>query len=168
MAPRDNGARIQAVTKASGGVMPRIRIVGGHRLAGEISICGAKNAALPLMTAALLTNEPLTLLNLPQLADIATLSSLLAHHGVEIEVKVAARPIGAVATCRRKSPIRRHPTTSSGRCARCSSSRPTACTLRRRTRLATGRLCDRHASRGLAPEGVAATGCRDRTRSRLY
>ena len=86
MAPRDNGARIQAVTKASGGVMPRIRIVGGHRLAGEISICGAKNAALPLMTAALLTDKPLILRNLPQLADIATLSSLLAHHGVDIEV----------------------------------------------------------------------------------
>ena len=66
--------------------MPRIRIVGGHRLAGEISICGAKNAALPLMTAALLTDKPLILRNLPQLADIATLSSLLAHHGVDIEV----------------------------------------------------------------------------------
>ncbi len=66
--------------------MPRIRIVGGHRLTGEISICGAKNAALPLMTAALLTDKPLTLRNLPQLADIATLSSLLTHHGVDIEV----------------------------------------------------------------------------------
>ena len=86
MAPKDDGARVQPVTKASGGGMPCIRIVGGHRLAGEISICGAKNAALPLMTAALLSDEPLTLRNLPRLADIATLSSLLIHHGVDIEV----------------------------------------------------------------------------------
>jgi UDP-N-acetylglucosamine 1-carboxyvinyltransferase len=66
--------------------MPSIRIVGGHRLEGRISICGAKNAALPLMTAALLTDETLTLKNLPRLADIETLTSLLAHHGVAIEV----------------------------------------------------------------------------------
>ncbi len=86
MAPKDDGARVQPVTKASGGGMPCIRIVGGHRLAGEISICGAKNAALPLMTAALLSDEPLTLRNLPRLSDITTLSSLLIHHGVDIEV----------------------------------------------------------------------------------
>lgn len=86
MAPRDDGATEQAVTKNSGGGMPRIKIVGGHRLVGEISICGAKNAALPLMTAALLTDERLTLRNLPRLADIATLSSLLTHHGVDIEI----------------------------------------------------------------------------------
>ncbi len=86
MAPRDDGVAEQVVTTSSGGGMPRIRIVGGHRLTGEISICGAKNAALPLMTAALLTDEPLTLRNLPRLADIATLSSLLTHHGVDIEV----------------------------------------------------------------------------------
>lgn len=89
MTPRDDGASDRptaAMTKSTGGGMPRIRVIGGHRLDGEISICGAKNAALPLMTAALLTDEVLTLRNLPRLADIATLGSLLEHHGVRIEM----------------------------------------------------------------------------------
>ena len=88
MTPRDDGASERPVSSetSSGGGMPRIRVVGGHRLEGRISICGAKNAALPLMTAALLMDETLTLKNLPRLADIETLSSLLAHHGVAIEV----------------------------------------------------------------------------------
>lgn len=86
MTPRDDEAAERKNLATRGGGMPRIRVVGGHRLAGEISICGAKNAALPLMTAALLSDEPLTLRNLPCLADIATLSSLLTHHGMEIVV----------------------------------------------------------------------------------
>jgi len=64
--------------------MDRIRIVGGRPLKGEIPISGAKNAALPLMTASLLADEPLSLANLPHLADIATLARLLAELGVEI------------------------------------------------------------------------------------
>jgi UDP-N-acetylglucosamine 1-carboxyvinyltransferase len=65
-------------------LMDRIRIRGGVPLKGEIRIGGAKNAALPLMAASLLTEETLTLSNLPQLADISTLTHLLAQHGVEI------------------------------------------------------------------------------------
>ena len=64
--------------------MDRIRIRGGRPLHGSIPIGGAKNAALPLMTAALLTDEPLVLKNLPLLADITTLSHLLVQHGVSI------------------------------------------------------------------------------------
>ena len=64
--------------------MDRIRIRGGNRLSGEIPISGAKNAALPLMAASLLSDEPLTLGNLPHLADISTLASLLGALGVEI------------------------------------------------------------------------------------
>ena len=64
--------------------MDRIRIVGGQPLRGEIVISGAKNAALPLMAASLLTEETLTLANLPHLVDIATLANLLAQHGVAI------------------------------------------------------------------------------------
>ena len=64
--------------------MDRIRIRGGNRLTGEIPISGAKNAALPLMAASLLSDEPLTLGNLPHLADISTLASLLGALGVEI------------------------------------------------------------------------------------
>jgi UDP-N-acetylglucosamine 1-carboxyvinyltransferase len=71
--------------------MDRIRIRGGRPLEGRIAIGGAKNAALPLMTAALLTDETLTLENLPFLADITTLSHLLVQHGVSITMTGAAR-----------------------------------------------------------------------------
>ncbi|HXP30542.1 MAG TPA: UDP-N-acetylglucosamine 1-carboxyvinyltransferase [Stellaceae bacterium] len=64
--------------------MDRIRIRGGRALSGGIPIGGAKNAALPLMAACLLTDETLTLRNLPLLADITTLSHLLVQHGVSI------------------------------------------------------------------------------------
>lgn len=66
--------------------MDRIRIRGGKRLAGKIRISGAKNAALPLMAASLLTEEPLVLGNLPHLADISTMAHLLTHHGVDIRM----------------------------------------------------------------------------------
>ncbi|MGH7000740.1 MAG: UDP-N-acetylglucosamine 1-carboxyvinyltransferase [Stellaceae bacterium] len=64
--------------------MDKIRIRGGRPLNGSIAIGGAKNAALPLMTACLLTDEPLVLKNLPFLADITTLSHLLVQHGVSV------------------------------------------------------------------------------------
>jgi len=66
--------------------MDRIRIRGGRPLRGSIAVGGAKNAALPLMTASLLTDETLTLANLPDLADIQTLTRLLERHGVGIGV----------------------------------------------------------------------------------
>jgi len=62
--------------------MDRIRIIGGTPLKGTISIGGAKNAALALMPASLLTDETLTLSNLPHLVDITTMANLLAQHGV--------------------------------------------------------------------------------------
>ncbi len=65
--------------------MDRLRIAGGAALDGEIPIGGAKNAALPLMAASLLTAEPLELTNVPRLRDIATLIRVLEQHGVEIE-----------------------------------------------------------------------------------
>src|SRR5579864_394204 len=64
--------------------MDKIRIRGGRPLAGTIPIGGAKNAALPLMTAALLTEETVTLRHVPVLADITTLSHLLVQHGATI------------------------------------------------------------------------------------
>ncbi|MBB5755123.1 UDP-N-acetylglucosamine 1-carboxyvinyltransferase [Prosthecomicrobium pneumaticum] len=66
--------------------MDRIRIVGGSRLSGTIPISGAKNAALPLMIASLLTDETLTLDNVPRLADVALLKRILGNHGVDITV----------------------------------------------------------------------------------
>ncbi|MDP6705649.1 MAG: UDP-N-acetylglucosamine 1-carboxyvinyltransferase [Alphaproteobacteria bacterium] len=65
--------------------MDRIHIIGGCPLQGRIPIGGAKNAALPLMAAALLTDQPLTLRNLPRLADIDTLAALLQQHGATVE-----------------------------------------------------------------------------------
>ena len=65
--------------------MDRIRIRGRRPLSGRIAIGGAKNAALPLMTAGLLTEDRLVLENVPQLADIATMASLLAQHGITVE-----------------------------------------------------------------------------------
>jgi UDP-N-acetylglucosamine 1-carboxyvinyltransferase len=65
--------------------MDRIRIRGGRKLSGEIVIGGAKNAALPLMAAALLTEERLVLSNVPRLADIETMTALLSQHGLAIE-----------------------------------------------------------------------------------
>ena len=64
--------------------MDRIRIIGGNALNGTIQISGAKNAALPLMIAALLTDETLILDNVPRLADVAQLQRILGNHGVDI------------------------------------------------------------------------------------
>ncbi len=65
--------------------MYKIRIRGGARLKGEIPISGAKNAALPLMAAGLLTGEPLVLTNVPKLADVAFMADLLRLFGVDVE-----------------------------------------------------------------------------------
>ncbi|UYO48783.1 UDP-N-acetylglucosamine 1-carboxyvinyltransferase [Rhodopseudomonas palustris] len=64
--------------------MDRIKIIGGNELRGTIPISGAKNAALPLMIAALLTDETLILDNVPRLADVALLQRILGNHGVDI------------------------------------------------------------------------------------
>ncbi len=66
--------------------MDRIRIVGGNELTGTIPISGAKNAALPLMIASLLTDDTLTLENVPHLADVEQLIRILGNHGVDYSV----------------------------------------------------------------------------------
>ena len=66
--------------------MDRIRIVGGQTLKGTIPISGAKNAALPLMIASLLTDATLTLENLPRLADVNQLLRILGNHGVDYRI----------------------------------------------------------------------------------
>jgi UDP-N-acetylglucosamine 1-carboxyvinyltransferase len=65
--------------------MDRIRIRGGRPLSGEIVISGAKNAALPLMAAGMLTEDRVILSNVPKLADIDTMTLLLAQHGLAVE-----------------------------------------------------------------------------------
>ena len=66
--------------------MDRIQIRGGARLNGVIPISGAKNAALPLMIASLLTDQTLTLENLPRLADVNQLARILGNHGVDYSI----------------------------------------------------------------------------------
>ncbi|MGA7325975.1 MAG: UDP-N-acetylglucosamine 1-carboxyvinyltransferase [Rhodomicrobium sp.] len=66
--------------------MDRIRITGGHSLHGTIPISGAKNAALPLMIASLLTPETITLKHVPNLADVSLLIRILRNHGVDTAV----------------------------------------------------------------------------------
>ena len=65
--------------------MDKLRIRGGRRLAGEIVISGAKNAALPELCAALLTEERVQLQNVPRLQDVATMTRLLRTMGVVAE-----------------------------------------------------------------------------------
>ena len=81
--------------------MDRILIRGGNRLSGRIPISGAKNAALTLMPCALLTDEPLTLRNLPRLADVDSFGHLLNQLGVSTQIE-GARPedFGRVMTLR--------------------------------------------------------------------
>ena len=64
--------------------MDKLVIEGGVRLEGEVPISGAKNAALPILCAAILTSEPLIVENVPDLRDVATMLNLLAQMGVSI------------------------------------------------------------------------------------
>jgi UDP-N-acetylglucosamine 1-carboxyvinyltransferase len=82
-------------------VMDRILIRGGNRLEGRIFISGAKNAALTLMPCALLTDEPLTLRNLPRLADVDSFGHLLNQLGASTAIE-GSRPedFGRVMTIR--------------------------------------------------------------------
>ncbi len=83
--------------------MDRLEIFGGQRLEGRVPIAGAKNAALPLMAAALLTDDPLQLTNVPALADIRSMAALLEALGLEIAHEEQAGRLRLVAreiTCR--------------------------------------------------------------------
>ena len=66
--------------------MDKLVIRGGNPLLGTVRISGAKNAALPCMAAALLTEEPVILENIPQVRDIETTRKLLAAMGAEVEL----------------------------------------------------------------------------------
>jgi len=66
--------------------LDKLLITGGARLDGEIRVSGAKNAALPIIAATLLTKEPVTVRNLPHLNDITTMIELLACMGVEVVI----------------------------------------------------------------------------------
>ena len=65
--------------------MDKLKISGGRPLSGEVRIAGAKNAALPILAAGLLSAEPLRVENVPQLADISTMARLLRGMGMQVE-----------------------------------------------------------------------------------
>ena len=81
--------------------MDRLLIRGGRRLEGEVRISGAKNAALPALCAALLTEEPVVLRNVPGLRDVVTMLTLIRNMGVQVEwdkagtVRVDAAPLSS-------------------------------------------------------------------------
>ncbi|HEX6529272.1 MAG TPA: UDP-N-acetylglucosamine 1-carboxyvinyltransferase, partial [Burkholderiales bacterium] len=85
--------------------MDKLKITGGRPLEGEIRLSGAKNAALPIMCAALLTSKPLMLSNVPLLRDVSTMARLLAEMGLQVE----RSPEGRVAL---HGPAIREPTAS--------------------------------------------------------
>ena len=66
--------------------MDKLLIEGGAPLSGEVGVSGAKNAALPILAAALLTDEPLTVTNVPHLRDVSTMLNLLAQMGVAVSM----------------------------------------------------------------------------------
>ena len=74
--------------------MKKLVIKGGKKLQGNVQIAGAKNAALPLMVASILTEEKLTLANLPHVADISTMANLLASLGIKIQLDGSDKEFG--------------------------------------------------------------------------
>jgi UDP-N-acetylglucosamine enolpyruvyl transferase len=90
---------------------------------GTIPISGAKNAALPLMIASLLTDETLTLENVPRLADVAQLQRILGNHGVDI-IRRGKRERDRTKAIRARRPLHRPPSSTPPRptswCRRCA------------------------------------------------
>jgi UDP-N-acetylglucosamine 1-carboxyvinyltransferase len=73
----------------------KLRIEGGRPLQGEVAVSGAKNAALPIMCAALLSAKPLTLGNVPRLMDISTMAKLMGQMGVAVERSSSSMQLNA-------------------------------------------------------------------------
>jgi len=75
--------------------MQKLAIQGGYRLNGEVRISGAKNAALPIMCASLLTADDLSLSNLPDMHDVATMIKLLQQMGVRVDSGIQSATFNA-------------------------------------------------------------------------
>ena len=78
--------------------MEKLLITGGQQLSGEITVSGAKNAALPLLCAGLMTDETLTLTNMPDLSDTRLLMRLLTNHGLDIHFQDEVITLAGAAT----------------------------------------------------------------------
>jgi UDP-N-acetylglucosamine 1-carboxyvinyltransferase len=95
--------RVTEITSRRGREATTIRVSGGHHLRGTVVIGGSKNAALPLMAAALLTEEECIFDNVPDLADVHTMEALLRWLGAEVDCDPARRRVRI-----RASAIRTH------------------------------------------------------------
>lgn len=84
--------------------MEQLKIIGGHRLVGEVRISGAKNAALPILAASLLTSEDLVLHNVPNLTDVRTMLKLVQSMGVKVEQDGDTVRLNASAVTNTKAP----------------------------------------------------------------
>ena len=84
--------------------MERLLIEGGHRLEGTVPIVGAKNAALPQLAASLLGSEPLTLTNVPDVADVRSMMTLLEHYGATVLARSGAVTVEAAGVVNREAP----------------------------------------------------------------
>src|SRR5208282_1662319 len=73
--------------------LDKFLITGGKRLEGTVAVSGAKNAALPAMAAALLTDQPMVLHNVPRVRDIATMGRLLEHMQAEVHIPPEDEPV---------------------------------------------------------------------------
>ena len=149
--------------------MDRINIIGGRPLNGVIPISGAKNAALPLMIASLLTGETLELGNVPRLADVDALLRILGNHGVDHMV-AGKRPGQTTETGQtiRLTASNVIDTTApyelvSTHAGELLGDRAAARPLRRGPRLAAGRLRHRHAPGRPAADGAGALGAKSRS-----
>ncbi len=96
--------------------MDRIAITGGAQLNGIIPVSGAKNSAIKLMAASLLTDQPLRLTNMPRLADTKFLGKLLTRLGANVDER-EGRTVRRPSCTRRRSPAASRPMTWSARCA---------------------------------------------------
>ena len=160
----DTLGRAAALARQPASAMDKLVIEGGARLAGTIAVSGAKNAALPILCASLLTPEPLRLTNVPQLNDVRTMRTLLTQMGVAqdgsdgnvtleaIHIDWPLAPYELVQDDARVDPGAR----AAGRA------------LRRGARVAARRLRDRPASRRPAREGPGGDGRGDLARARLH
>ena len=152
------------------GVMDRIRVRGGRRLKGQVPISGAKNAALPLMAASLLTEAPLTLTNVPNLADVTYMAEILRQLGVGVAWRMGAS-VGEggvmelhVVAAAAESRAVRHGAQDARELLR---ARAAGGARARGDGVAAGRLRDRRAAGRSAPEGPGRDGRGDRARGRL-
>jgi UDP-N-acetylglucosamine 1-carboxyvinyltransferase len=93
-----------APSRPRSGALDKLKIRGGRHLEGEIRVSGAKNAALPILCAALLTERKLVLSNVPRLMDVRTMSRLLAQMGVEVTGKDDQVELHAAALTKPEAP----------------------------------------------------------------